>query len=174
MIGSLSDIVMAVTSVVAMLAAVRAWQVAKAEWDANCRREREEHVRQVSTWFVMNQKDDYKGYGILVSNAATCPIYNANVDFTIRRKDHVDYDGSVNFQIFPPGIYIRWLKFNPTSGRWVADGFSMRVDELNRGDYTDVNEARTTFLERMTFNDAYGARWIRRVDQNGVVHLQEI
>lgn len=161
-LGSLADIVTALTAIGALFAAIlgakhagRLFAVEAKRDDANAARERQAQARQVFAWVAARTREGEENpyeYGVVVANASDQIIYDVEVG--VLGAGGVERT-PVTLRLLPPGVY--YLPEKPQAYGW---GFASPLRSFER-EIRPVAKAKECGISGMTFRDSSNLTWAR-------------
>lgn len=158
-LGSLADIVTALTAIGALFAAIlgakhagRLFAVEAKRDDDSAARERQAQARQVFAWVASRIGEDETTYGVVVVNSSEQAIYDVEVRVTgadgLERRP-------VALTILPPGAY--YLGESDAAYGWeFASRLRSFEDEIR-----PVTKSKKRGIRGMTFRDSSNLTWAR-------------
>lgn len=170
-LGSLADIITALTAVGALFAAVvgarhaaRLFAVEARRDDSATARERQAQASQVFAWVASRIVDDEAvAYGAVVVNSSEQAIYDVMVRVTgangIERRP-------VTLTILPPGAY--YLEESAEAYGWTFASRLRSFDEEIR----PVTKSKKRTIAGMWFRDSSNLHWTR--DETGILSAQPL
>lgn len=163
-LGSLADIITALTAIGALIAAVagakhasRLFIVEARRDEAAATRERQSQASKVFAW-VASRIGDRATFGVVVVNSSKQAIY----DVEVRVSDgHAKERRAVSLTILPPGAY--YLEESTEAYGWE---FASRLRSFD-DEIRPVTKSKHRGILGMSFRDSSNLKWVR--DDRGIL-----
>ncbi|PRA81448.1 hypothetical protein [Microbacterium sp. MYb66] len=157
-LGSLADIITALTAVLALFAAIAGARHARQLFGVEARRdestaarERQSQASKVFAWVASRIGEDTT-YGVVVVNSSEQAIYDVEVRVT---DAHAGERRPISLTILPPGAY--YLGESPEAYAWE---FASRLRSFD-DEIRPVTKSKNRRILRMSFRDSSNLMWTR-------------